>query len=126
GAAIKALRAPAPPDLPRLDTITTAPSVLVFPALAGLAAAILFGMTPAIRASRPRLMNVLAGATRNTGLGSGRAMRNTVVTVEVALSFVLLVGSGLMFRSFLELQRIDPGFDSHNLLSFRLNGNNGA
>src|SRR5262249_20310043 len=48
------------------------------------------------------------------------------VTVEVALSFVLLVGSGLMFRSFLELQRIDPGFDSRNLLTFVLNGNNGA
>ena len=53
-------------------------------------------------------------------------MRNTVVIVEVALSFVLLVGSGLMFRSFLELQRIDPGFESHNLLTFVLNGNNGA
>jgi len=49
-----------------------------------------------------------------------------VVTVEVALSFVLLVGSGLMFRSFLDLQRIDPGFDSRNLLTFVLNGNNGA
>jgi putative ABC transport system permease protein len=125
-AGIKELRALAPADLPRLDTITIDTSVLLFTGLAGLAAAILFGMTPAIRASRPRLMNVLAGATRNTGLGSGRAVRNTVVTVEVALSFVLLVGSGLMFRSFLELQRIDPGFDSRNLLTFRLNGNNGA
>jgi putative ABC transport system permease protein len=125
-AGIKELRSVAPADLPRLDTITIDTSVLVFTALAGLAAAILFGMIPAIRASRPRLMNVLGGASRNTGLGSGRAIRNTVVTVEVALAFVLLVGSGLMFRSFLELQRIDPGFDSRNLLTFVLNGNNGA
>src|SRR5262249_791005 len=125
-AGIKELRALAPADLPRLDTITIDTSVLLFTALAGLAAAILFGMTPAIRASRPRLMNVLAGATRNTRLGSGRALRHTVGPVEVAPSLVPLRAPGLMFRSFLELQRIDPGFDSHNLLSFRLNGNNGA
>jgi putative ABC transport system permease protein len=125
-AGIKGLRSLAPADLPRLDTITIDTSVLVFTALAGLAAAILFGMIPAIRASRPRLMNVLGGSSRNTGLGSGNLLRHIVVTIEVALSFVLLVGSGLMFRSFLELQRIDPGFDSRNLLTFVLNGNNGA
>jgi predicted permease len=125
-AGIRKLRSLAPANLPRLDTITIDPSVLVFTALAGLAAAILFGMTPAVRASRPRLMNVLGGAGRHSGLGSGSFLRNIVVTVEVALSFVLLVGSGLMFRSFLELQRIDPGFDSRHLLTFVLNGNNNA
>jgi predicted permease len=123
-AGIKELRALAPADLPRLDTITIDFSVLGFAALAGLAAAVLFGMTPALRASRPILM--LRGIGRNTGLGSGSVIRNTVVTAEVALSFVLLVGSGLMFRSFLDLQRIDPGFDARNLLTFILNGNNGA
>jgi putative ABC transport system permease protein len=125
-AGIKELRALAPADLPRLDTITVDTSVLAFTALAGFAAAILFGLTPALRASRPRLMNVLRGIGRNTGLGSGSITRSVVVTTEVALSFVLLVGSGLMFRSFLELRRIDPGFDSRNLLTFVLNGNNGA
>ena len=125
-AGIKELRALAPADLPRLDTIKIDVSVLIFTALAGLAAAVFFGMTPALRASRPRLMNVLRGIGRNTGLGTGSVMRNAVVTAEVALSFVLLVGSGLMFRSFLDLQRIDPGFDSRNLLTFVLNGNNGA
>ncbi len=125
-AGIKELRTLAPADLPRLDTIAIDTSVLLFTALAGLGAAILFGMTPAVRASRPRLMNVLSGAGRNFGLGSGSLLRNSVVTAEVALSFVLLVGSGLMFRSFLELQRIDPGFDSRNLLTFVLNGNNNA
>ena len=125
-AGMKKLHSLAPANLPRLDTITIDTSVLVFAALAGLAGAILFGMTPAVCASRPRLMNVLRGAGRHSGLGSGSFVRNTVVTVEVALSFVLLVGSGLMFRSFLELQRIDPGFDSRNLLTFVLNGNNNA
>ena len=116
----------APADLPRLDAVTVDTSVLAFSALAGLAAAVLFGLTPALRASRPRLMNVLRGIGRNTGLGSGSITRNVVVTAEVALSFVLLVGSGLMFRSFLEFQRIDPGFDSRNMLTFVLNGNDGA
>jgi putative ABC transport system permease protein len=120
------LRSLAPSDLPRLDSITIDTSVLAFTALGGLAGAILFGITPALRASRPRLMNVLRGISRNTGLGSGSTMRRAVVTAEVALSFVLLVGSGLMFRSFLDLQRIDPGFDSRNLLTFVLNGDNGA
>ncbi len=125
-AGIRELRSLAPADLPRLDSITIDTSVLAFTALAGLAAAFLFGVTPALRASRPRLMNVLRGISRNTGLGSGSVIRSIVVTAEVALSFVLLVGSGLMFRSFLELVRIDPGFDSRNLLTFVLNGDNGA
>lgn len=52
----------------------------------------------------------------------GNALRSVVVMTEVALSFVLLVGSGLMFRSFFELQHIDPGFDSHQLLIFQIAG----
>jgi predicted permease len=67
-------------------------------------------------------MNVLRGASRTAGFASGAYLRNLVVMAEVALSFVLLIGSGLMFRSFLELQRIDPGFDAHNLLTFQLIG----
>jgi putative ABC transport system permease protein len=67
-------------------------------------------------------MDVLRGTSRTSGLAGGGLLRNLVVIVEVALSFVLLVGSGLMFRSFLELQRIDPGFDPHNLLTVQVLG----
>jgi putative ABC transport system permease protein len=119
-AGIRELRDLAPANLPRLDSIHIDGSVLAFTALAGLAAAVLFGIAPAWRATLPALMNVLRGGSRNTGLASGAFLRNTVVMAEVALSFVLLVGSGLMFRSFLDLQRIDPGFDAHNLLTFQL------
>ena len=52
----------------------------------------------------------------------GRIFRNFVVITQVALSFVLLIGSGLMVRSFVELQHIDPGFDPHHLLTFRILG----
>jgi len=123
---IYALRALAPANLPRLDTIRIDAVVLAFSALAGILAAVVFGLAPAWRASRPDLMNVLRGTSRTTGLFSGSFARNLVVLVEVALSFVLLVGCGLMFRSFLDLQRIDPGFDPHRLLTFTVNGNRGG
>src|SRR5208282_4528463 len=55
-------------------------------------------------------------------LGAGRFLRGGVVVAEVALSFVLLIGSGLMFRSFLALQHIDTGYDPHGLLTFNLFG----
>jgi putative ABC transport system permease protein len=64
----------------------------------------------------------LSGSGRNSGLRGGRLFSSAVVVVEVALCFVLLVGSGLMFRSFLELRRVDPGFDPRGLLTFQLLG----
>ncbi|HEY6305002.1 MAG TPA: ABC transporter permease [Candidatus Angelobacter sp.] len=121
-AGIHELRTLAPASLPRLDSIRIDGFVLGFTALAGLVAAVMFGMAPAWRASRPEVMNVLRGSSRTSGLASGGVLRNLVVMAEVALSFVLLVGSGLMFRSFLQLQRVDPGFDAHRLLSFRVLG----
>jgi putative ABC transport system permease protein len=116
----------APANLPRLDSIRIDPVVVAFTALAGLAAAAIFGVVPALRASRPDVMHVLRSSGRTAGLGGGRLLRNAVVVTEVALSFVLLIGSGLMFRSFLELQRINPGFDSHRLLTFLLIGGRGG
>jgi putative ABC transport system permease protein len=123
---IHELLAIAPANLPRLDTIRIDAVVLVFTVLAGLVAAAIFGLASAWRASRPNVMNVLRGTSRNEGLASGGPLRKLVVVAEVALSFVLLIGSGLMFRSFLELQRIDPGFDSHGLLTFQILQNGGG
>ena len=121
-AGVRELRTLAPANLPRLDSIRIDGAVLGFTAVAGLASAALFGLAPAWRATLPALMNVLRGSSRTSGLASGATVRNLVVMAEVALSFVLLVGSGLMFRSFLDLERIDPGFDAHNLLTFQVLG----
>ena len=112
----------APANLPRLNAIHIDPLVLLFSAFAGIATAAIFGVAPALRASRPDVMHVLRASGRTAGLGGAGLLRNFVVITEVALSFVLLIGSGLMFRSFLELQRIQPGFDSHHLLTFLLIG----
>ena len=119
---IRVLQRMAPEDLPRLETIQINLQVLGFTALACLAAIGIFGMLPAWRASRPGVANLLRGSGRNAGLMGGNALRSVVVMAEVALSFVLLVGSGLMFRSFFELQHIDPGFDPHRLLIFQIAG----
>ena len=110
----------APANLPRLESIKIDTTVLAYTALTGLLAAALFGIAPALRAGRPNLMHVLRGSTRTAGLAGGQLLRNTVVISEIALCFVLLVGSGLMFRSFLALQHIDTGYDSRNLLTFQL------
>ena len=115
-----------PSNLPRLDSIAIDPVVVAFSAGAGLLAAAIFGLVPALRASRPDVMQVLRGSGRTASLGGGHTLRNAAVIVEVALSFVLLVGSGLMIRSFLALQHIDPGFDSHGLLTFLVEPTRGA
>ena len=123
---IRELLAIAPANLPRVETIRIDPIVLAFTAAIALAAAFVFGLVPAWSAFRMDLMTALSGGGRTWGLGGGRTFRNAVVVIEVALCFVLLVGLGLMFRSFLELQRIDPGFDPRGMLTFQLLGGRGG
>jgi putative ABC transport system permease protein len=125
-AGVRALVAAAPANLPRLDAVSVDPLVTGFAALCGLVAALVFGAAPAWSAFRLDVMNVLRGSGRTEGLAAGRWIRNSVVIVEVALCFVLLVGSGLMVRSFVALQRIDPGFDPHGVLTFQLLGGRGG
>ena len=119
---VRELLAIAPANLPRADLIRMNPGVLIFSIGAGLVAALLFGMAPVVKAARPDIGQVLRASGRTTGLAGGSWLRNAVVIAEVALCFVLLVGSGLMFRSFLALGRIDPGFDARNVLTFRTVG----
>jgi len=125
-AGIEELIAAGPSDLPRLDTIRIDGPVLMFTVTAALVAAGIFGMLSAWRASRPDMVRVLGGSSRNEGLTSGGLLRKLVVVIEVAMSFVLLVGSGLMIRSFYELQRINPGFDPRGLMTFQILGNAGG
>ena len=117
-AGVRVLLALGPEDLPRLTNVSVDPAVITFAALTGLVSVVLFGLIPAIRASRPDVMDLLRRAGRTGSLAPGGWMRGTVVTMEVALSFVLLVGSGLMIRSFIALQRADPGYDYNQVLTF--------
>jgi putative ABC transport system permease protein len=113
----------APANLPRLDAVRIDLVVLAFTAAVSLACAFAFGMLPASGAFRTDVMRALQASGRVAGLKGRRALfRSMVVVLEVALCFVLLVGSGLMLRSFLELQRVDAGFDPRGLLTFQVLG----
>jgi putative ABC transport system permease protein len=121
---IRQLLAIAPENLPRLNAIGIDGQALGFSILAGLLSAAFFGVVPALRTAKPNLMETLRASGRTGALGAA-GLRNAVVVVEVALAFVLLVGSGLMFRTFLNIQRVDMGFDPRGLLTFQLLGNIG-
>ena len=121
---IRQLLVIAPENLPRLNAIGIDLKVLAFSILAGLLSAVLFGLIPALRTAKPNLMDTLRASGRSGALGAA-GLRNAVVVVEVALAFVLLIGSGLMFRTFLNIQRVNLGFNPRGLLTFQLLGNFG-
>ncbi len=107
-----------PDNLPRLQHVGIDPAMIAFAAGAALVSAIVFGLVPALRASRPDVMDLLRKSGRTGGLSSGGWLRSRFVILEVALSFVLLVGSGLMIRSFIALQRVQPGYETRGVLTF--------
>ena len=117
---IRVLMALAPEDLPRMTAISMDPLVLGFAITACVLSALVFGLAPAIRASRPDLADALRAGGRGSTGGQGALLRKGVVMAEVALSFVLLIGAGLMIRSAIALQRTDPGFTAQGLLTMRL------
>jgi len=120
---IDALIQLSPDGLPRATAVSLDGTVLAFTAIASFAAALVFGLLPAWRASRPDVMDVLRSSGRLVGGASGRWLRDGAVIAEVALAFVLLVGSGLMIRTFIALQNTNPGFDPQNVFTFLIQNN---
>lgn len=94
--------------------------VFLFAIGTGAISSILFGLYPALQASRPQLVDVLKEGGRSGSSGRGQRVRNSLVVIEVALALVLLIGAGLMMRSFMKLQRIDVGIDPSQTLTFRV------
>jgi predicted permease len=87
----------------------------------GAFSSILFGLLPAFQASNPRLVDALKeGGRTGAGGAKGQRMRNSLVIAEVALALVLLIGAGLMMRSFMFLQKTDIGMDPSRTLTFRV------
>ena len=111
------LLALAPANLPRLDGVRIDTPVLLFTLAASVLATLLFGLAPALHASRPELTDALKqGGSRGT-LGGGRGrLRSALVIAEVALSMVLLAGAGLLLRSFQQLHQVDLGFTTDHVL----------
>lgn len=115
-AGVGLLASMAPPGLPRASAVRVDGLVLTFSLAATALTVIICGLMPAVRASRQNVADIVRAST--PGLRAGRRLRYGVVLAEVALSFVLLAGSGLMMRSFMALQRVDPGYDAANVLTF--------
>jgi predicted permease len=119
--AIRALVAMAPARLPRLNEIAIDPVVILFTFAAALLTSLLFGMIPAIKYASPRIVQALRGGGRTSSQTRERhRANNALVVVQVALALVLLVGSGLMIRTFQALRRVDPGFDPKDALTMRI------
>jgi putative ABC transport system permease protein len=119
---IRGLLAAVPEGLPVFGEVGLDRGVLLFSAVITIATGLLFGAVPALHAARADLNDSLRSRTGD-GSGGGRGdVRNTFVAVQLALCIVLLVGAGLLTRSLVALQRIDPGFDPEHLLTaeFRL------
>ncbi|HEV8144832.1 MAG TPA: ABC transporter permease [Bryobacteraceae bacterium] len=106
-----------PRDIPRLGEIQIDFTVLAFAFAATLVTGLLFGLAPALRASRVDLNEALKDAGKSTSGRAGGNWRNVLVAAELALAFVLVAGAGLMGKSFLRLMNVDAGYDPHNVLT---------
>ena len=118
-AALRLLISMAPAYLPRLENITVDAPVIAFTLVISLAAALMFGLAPAIKYAAPNVTVALRGGSRTLSqTRERRRTRNILVIVQTALAVVLLVASGLMIRTFQSLRRVDPGFRAASLQTF--------
>ena len=110
-----------PFTLPREVNASMDVRVLLFALVVSIATGILFGLAPALQATKPDLASSMKEEGRGSSGGAGRRrLRDSLIVAEIALAFMLLVVSGLMMRSFVGLLNIDAGFDSTNVLTMRL------
>lgn len=112
-------------SVPRLHEIALDGRVLIFTLALSVAAGVLFGLAPALRLSRLDVHTSLKDTSRGSSgasalWGRGQPMRRLLVIAELALSVMLLIGAGLLLRSFAQLQRVSPGFDPGGVLTLEL------
>jgi putative ABC transport system permease protein len=119
-ALLKALPAFAPSSFPRLDDISLDLTALGFAALVSVFAGLVSGLLPALRSSRVNLSPALRDGSGASAGSAARRLRAGLVVAEAALAVMLLIGAGLLARSFEKLARVDPGYESRNVLLARL------
>ena len=106
--------------LPRADQMSIDLSVAGFTVLTSLATAMIFGVLPALKSSRPDLIASLKDAGTSTASSSDVRLRGLLAVSEIALALVLLIGAGLMIKSYSTIESRDPGYDSENVLTLEL------
>jgi putative ABC transport system permease protein len=104
--------------IPRLAEVNVDLVVLIVTAVVAIGTGILFGLIPAFASAKPELTEALKEGGRSSTTGARRnQLRNSLVVAEIALALVLLVGAGLLLKSYSRVQNIDPGFDRRNVLT---------
>jgi len=118
---VRTLMTLVPPDIPRTREVGLDLWVLGFTLLVSILTGVIFGLAPALQASKTNLSEALKEEGRGSTVGSGtRRITNILVVGEVAISLMLLISAGLMIKSFLQLRGINPGFDARNLLTMQI------
>ena len=118
---IRALESLMPSDLPRFNTIAVNGGVLLFTVGISLLTAMLFALAPALQAAKTDIQDTLRESGRGGSDGRGRnRLRNVLVIAEVALALLLLVGAGLLIKTFAALRHSDPGFSAEHLLTMQI------
>ena len=114
---VSALKALAPQGTPRIAEVGVDGRVLAFTAALSLVTGLIFGLVPAVHAGRDRFASALKQGGRGQLGDGGRRARRVLIVAELALALMLLVGGGLLLRTFLALQRVDLGFNPGHLLT---------
>jgi putative ABC transport system permease protein len=110
-----------PQDIAHADTITIDGKVLIFTFLVAIVTGLLFGLAPASQASHFNLNDTLKESGRDSSAGvRGKRLRSSLVVAEVTVSFILLIGAGLLINSFMHLRNLDPGFRADHLLALNV------
>jgi putative ABC transport system permease protein len=118
---VKLLIAISPDDIPRVSEINLDGRVLIFAVVISLLTGLIFGLAPALQASKLNLNESLKEGGRGSSEGFHRnRVRSLLVVSELALALVLLIGAGLLIKSFIRLQSVNPGFNSENVLTEQL------
>jgi putative ABC transport system permease protein len=111
----------APATLPRIEEVSIDGRVLAFTFSVSIITALIFGLLPALQFSKPDLQGSLKEGGRGATAGSAKnRIRNLMVVSEIALALVLLVGAGLLMRSFVNLLNVDPGFVKENVMALQV------
>jgi putative ABC transport system permease protein len=111
----------APADMPRLNEVSLSPDVLLFAFAVSIVTGVIFGLAPALQTVRPNQVTNLREGSRGSGSSKHQMkISRTLVASEIALSLVLLIGAGLLLRSFWNLIEVRPGFDPHHVVTAKI------